>query len=280
MRLSGLVAALWLAPVAGTAGELELIAHAGPTFPFYDQAFEFDPGVLAGLPGNVTVEQQDIFRLEGRGGLALGAAAAYQFSPWLGLEARVDTADIRVRITGARYLIGVDLPTPLPDLSSELDLSSGDADLERIHPLSLNLRARSEGRMRVGVSAGVSYLPSFRFVIAQGARLQALEPLPLPPVSAVVSLPAEALPGERDQGRLGVNAGLFVQVGVNERVSLQAEGRYFHFRKQTLFWGTPQIDPRLPVVEQTIVEGIASRLEPAEFNPTFFQLTAGLAVRF
>lgn len=267
-------------PVTALAGELELSAHVGPTFPFYDQSFEFDPGVLSGLPANVTVEQQDVFRLEGKGGLALGAAAAYQFSPWLGLEARVDTADIRVRITGARYRIRLDLPAPLPDLSSELDLSSGDADLERIHPVSLNLRARSGGRTRGGVSAGLSYLPSFRFVIAQRAALQALDPLPLPAASAVVTLPAEALPGEKDQGRLGVNAGAFVQVGINERVALQADGRYFHFRKQTLFWGTPTIDPRLPVVEQSIVEGITSRLEPAEFNPTFFQLTAGLSVRF
>jgi len=59
-----------------------------------------------------------------------------------------------------------------------------------------------------------------------------------------------------------------------------ADGRYFHFRRQTLFWGNPEIEPRLPVVEQTIVEEIAGRLDPAEFNPTFFQLTAGLALRF
>jgi hypothetical protein len=280
MRSWPVLIAAALLPLGASAGELEISAHIGPTFPFYKQAFEFDPGVLSGLPANVTVEQEDIFRLDARGGLALGAAASYQFSPWLGLEARVDTADVRVRITGARYLIRLDLPTPLPDLASELDLSSGDANLHRLHPVSLNLRARSAGRTRVGVSAGLSYLPSFRFEIAQGVRLQPREPLPLPATTAVVTLPAEALPGERDQGRLGVNAGLFVQVGINERVALQAEGRYFHFRKQTLFWGTPGIEPRLPVVEQTIVEEIAGRLDPAEFNPTFFQLTAGLAIRF
>jgi hypothetical protein len=280
MRSWPLLVAAALLSRAASAGELELSAHVGPTFPFYEQAFEFDPGILAGLPANVSVEQEDIFRLDARGGLALGAAASYQFSPWLGLEARLDTADVRVRITGARYLIRVDLPTPLPDLASELDLSSGDANLHRIHPVSLNLRARSAGRTRIGVSAGLSYLPSFRFQITQGVRLQPREPLPLPPTSAVVTLPAEALPGEKDQGRLGVNAGLFVQVRINERVALQAEGRYFHFRKQTLSWGTPEIEPRLPVVEQTIVEEIAGRLDPAEFNPTFFELTAGLTVRF
>ena len=30
----------------------------------------------------------------------------------------------------------------------------------------------------------------------------------------------------------------------------------------------------------TIVKAIASRLEPVEFNPTFFQLTAGVTLRF
>ena len=269
-----------LVPLSAAAGELELGAHIGPTFPFYKQAFEFDPGVLAGLPANVSVQQQDTFRLDARGGLALGASASWQFSPWLGLEGRLDTADVRVRITGARYLIRVDLPTPLPDLASELDLSSGDADLHRIHSVSLNLRARTAGRTRVGASAGLSYLPSFRFVIAQGVRLQPREPLPLPATTARVTLPAEALPAQKDQGRLGFNAGAFVQVGVGERLALVADGRYFHFRRQTLFWGNPEIEPRLPVVEQTIVEEIAGRLDPAEFNPTFFQLTAGLALRF
>jgi hypothetical protein len=280
VKLLPVCIAATLAPLMASAGEFELIGHAGSVFPFYEQAFEFDPGIIAGLPSNVTVEQQDIFRLDGRGGLALGASASWQFFPWLGLEARLDTADVRVRITGARYLIGVNLPTPLPDLSSELSLAGGDADLHRLHPVSVNLRARSAGRTRVGASAGLSYLPSFRFVIGQRVSLQPLEPLPLPATVGRVTLEAEALPEERDEGRLGANAGVFVQVGVGERLAIVADGRYFRFRKQTLIWGSPQIDPGLPGVEQTILEEIAERLEPVDFNPTFFQLTAGLALRF
>ena len=280
MRVSVVLLAVGLVPVAVSAGELELTGHLGSVFPFYEQSFEFDPGNLPGLPPGVTVEQQDILHLDGKGGLALGAGVSWQFTPWLGVEGRVDTADVSVEITGARYLIGVDLPSPLPDLSNELVLGGGDADLHRLYPLSLNLRARTSGRTRVGVSAGLSYLPSFSFVIVQRATFRPLEPLPLPAAEATVTLAAEALPEDEGEGRLGANAGLFVQVGLSERLALVAEGRYFHFRRQTLTWGLPEIDPSLPALGEALVEEIAGQLEPVDFNPTFFQVTAGLSVRF
>jgi len=279
VRLASVVIAASFLPVAAAAGELEITGHIGPTFPFYEQEFAFDPGSLPSIPG-ITVTQEDIFRLDAHGGLALGLSASYQFTPWLGIEARVDTADVGVNIQGARYQIRTDLPSPLPDLVSELDLSSGEANLHRIHPFSLNLRARSEGRTRVGASAGISYLPSFSFVIEQDATLRIVEPLPVNVGTAHLAVAAEALPGEEDQGRLGVNAGAFVQFGLTDHVSLQADARYFHFQEQTLSWGLPQVAGGLPLVEETIVKAIASRLEPVEFNPTFFQLTAGVTLRF
>jgi hypothetical protein len=95
-----------------------------------------------------------------------------------------------------------------------------------------------------------------------------------------VTLDAEALPEDRGQGRVGMNAGAFLQVGFGDRFALTADARYFRFRQQTLTWGRPRIEPALPVLGETIVEEIAGRLDPAEFNPTFFQLTAGLALRF
>ena len=45
-------------------------------------------------------------------------------------------------------------------------------------------------------------------------------------------------------------------------------------------WGVPEIEPSLPVLGEALVEAITGQLEPVDFNPTFFQLTAGLAVRF
>jgi hypothetical protein len=277
--VAAILLAIGLAPAAASAGELELTGYLGSVFPFYEQSFEFDPGTLPGLPPGVSVEQQDVLHLDGKGGLALGAGASWQFTPWLGLEGRVDTADVSVRITGARYLIRVHVG-PIADLTSELVLGGGDADLHRLYPVSLNLRARTSGRTRIGASAGVSYLPSFDFLIVQRATLQPVAPLPLPAVGATVTLEAAALPAEQDEGRLGANAGVFVQFGIGDRLSLVAEGRYFHFRRQTLTWGAPRVEPELPVIGQTVVEEIAGQLEPVDFNPTFFQATAGLALRF
>jgi hypothetical protein len=274
----GVLAVASLVPATASAGELELAGYAGPVFPFYEQAFEFDPGSLSGLPPNVSVEQQDIFRLDAKGGLALGAGVAWQFAPWFGLEARVDTADVSARITGARYLIRLDLPDPLPDLTNELTIGGGDASLHRLYPVSFNFRARTPGRTNIGASAGLSYLPSFSFEIVQRATLQ--PPAPLPPAEATVTLAAEALPATEDQGRFGANAGVFVQVGIGERAALVAEGRYFHFSRQTLVWSSPRVEPELPLIGQTVVEEIAGQLDPVDFNPTFFQLTAGLALRF
>jgi hypothetical protein len=278
VRVPSIVLAIALSPVAASAGELELAGYAGAVFPFYEQAFEFDPGNLSGLPPNISVEQQDIFRLDAKGGLALGAGLSWQFAPWFGLEARVDTADVSAQITGARYLIRLDLPGPLPDLTNELTLGGGDASLHRLYPVSLNFRARTPGRTNVGASAGLSYLPSFSFEIVQRATLQ--PPPPLPAAVATVTLAAEALPATQDEGRFGANAGVFVQVGIGERAALVAEGRYFHFSRQTLVWDTPRVEPELPLVGQAVVEEIAGQLDPVDFNPTFFQLTAGLALRF
>jgi hypothetical protein len=274
----GVLAVASLVSGTASAGELELTGYLGPVFPFYEQSFEFDPGTLTGLPPGVSVEQQNVFRLDAQGGLALGAGLSWQLAPWFGLEARVDTADVSADVTGARYLIRLDLPAPLPDLTNELVLGGGSASLHRLYPVSLNLRVRTPGSTNVGVSAGISYLPSFGFEIVQRATLQ--PPPPLPAAQATVTLAAEALPADQDAGRFGANAGLFLQLGVGERLALVAEGRVFQFARQTLVWGVPRVEPELPLIGQIVVEEIAGQLEPVDFNPTFFQVTAGLSVRF
>ena len=280
VRLASVVIAASLLPVAAAAGELELSAHGGVVFPFYEETFEFDPGGLPGLPFGTTVEQVDPFRLDASGGAALGLSASWQFSDWLGVEGRLDTADVRVNMTGARYRIVTALPGPIPDLVNELDLGSGDANLKRILPLSLNLRARTSGRTRFGASAGISYLPSFDIAILQQATLAAVSPIPFEIASAQIGLEAKARPEDEGQGRVGFNAGAFVQLDVGSRLVLTFEGRYFHFQEQTLTWQPPEINPALPFPANLLVDQLADRLEPVEFNPTFFQVTAGLGIRF
>lgn len=264
-------------PATALAGRLELSAYAGPVFPTYEQSLEYDPGPLAPpLPG-ASIEQRGVFRLNARGGLALGGGAA--FHPWraLGLEARLDTADVRVRTQGARYRVSARLPAPLGALSTDVDLGSGDVDLQRLKPLSLNLKLRSPGS-GVSVSGGLSYLPGFRFVVRQAVGLG-------PPFGGLrtadvarVSLRAEALPQDKEEGRFGGNACVGVRLQVRPGLFLLVEGRYFRFQRQTLHWGRLESDRALPRIEEAVVRQIAEGLEPVKFNPTFFHVTAGIAL--
>jgi len=187
-----------------------------------------------------------------------------------------------VRTTGAVYRLRATLPAPLPPLSTDLDLGTGDVDLERLRPVSLNLRAHGGRRPRVGVSAGVSWLPAFRFVVNQAiaAGLPALAGNRLSVDVADVALRAEALPSVGARGRLGGNAGLAIELPVGPRVFLVADGRYFAFPKHTLEWGRLQASVPLPEIQESLVRQIESRLEPVVFNPTFFHASVGLGLRF
>ena len=265
-----------LTPAAARA-DWEVALHGGPTFPFYEQSFAFDPGPISGAPGAI-VDSEGLYRLDGQGGLSFGATLAFHPHAVLGLEARVDTADVDVRTGGVRYRVRVPAP-PFGTLTADVDFIEGEGDLERLRPVSLNLRLRSPGATRVTASAGVSYLPSFRFAIRQpiaaglgpgGPQLEVAE----------IRLPAEALPDEDGDGRWGVNAGLGLQRRIGPRVLVLAEGRYFRFQRQTLHWGAPEGTGALTPVQDQLVEEITARLDPVRFNPTFFQATLGVAFSF
>lgn len=282
MRTRWVAMALFGLTSVADAGEWELAVAGGKVFPFYTQSFEYDPGTLtAPIPGT-TIEQRGVFRLDARGALAVGGSLSFYPARHVGIELRVDTADVSVPITGAVYRVRADLPAPLPDLSTDLDLGRGEVDLERLRPLSLGLRLRSAGRTRVGVSAGVSYLPGFRFVAVQGVGLglPTLRGGRLDVDLARVSLRAEALPEEEGEGRLGAHAGATLERAVSPRVRVVAEFRSFYFQRQTLRWGRAQSDAPLSVLEEEIVRQVEARLEPVKFNPTFFHATAGLVFAF
>jgi hypothetical protein len=262
------------------AGEFELALYAGKVVPFYDQTFTYDPGPLpVSVPG-LSVEQRGTFHLEGSGALALSGGATWFFSGPAGLEARIDTADVSVPVTGARYRVRIDLPPPLPTLSQDVDLGGGEVDLERLRPLSLNLRVRTTGRPRVSASGGVSYLPAFRFLAVQRVAVPDLDPRGRDLELVRVRLGAEAAPEAEGEGRLGVNAGAALHFPVARRVSLGVEARYFHFQKATLRWGRAATDLPLPGLQELLVQRIEEVLEPVRFNPTFFHAAAGLSISF
>jgi hypothetical protein len=278
-RVAALAAlAALLALTAATAhADWELAVHGGPTFPFYEQSFAFDPGPL-GLPGGAVVDPQGQYRLDGKGGLSLGAALAFHPHRVVGLEVRLDTADVSVRTGGSRYRVRVALPPPLGTINTDLAFTEGEGDLERLRPVSLNLRLRSPGTTRVTASGGLSYLPVFRFAIRQPIAA-GIAGAPLVEVASVV-VPAEALPAEEGDGRWGLNGGVGIQHRISARLLLQADGRYFRFQRQTLYWGEPTGTGALTPVQDQLVREITARLDPARFNPTFFQATAGIALSF
>lgn len=255
----------------------EIAVHGGPTFPFYEQSIAFDPGPISGVPGAV-ITQAGEYRLDGRGGLSLGAALAYHPHPAVGLELRVDTADVDVRTGGSSYRVRVPVP-PFGTLDSTVSFTDGEGDLERLRPVSLNLRLRSPGAFRVTASGGVSYLPVFRFAIRQPMSAGLGGGGPQVEVAEIL-VPAEALPDQEGDGRWGVNGGIGLQVRIGERLHVQADGRYFRFQRQTLYWGEPQGTGALTPLQDELVREITARLDPARFNPTFFQATAGIALSF
>ena len=259
----------------------EISGSAGKVFPFYNQAFEYDPGALSPPIAGATLEQRGVFMLDARGGLALNLALARDLGRHVAVEARLDTADVSVNTTGARYRLRASLPAPLPPLSTDVDLGTGTVDLQRLRPVSLNLKVHGGRRTRVAASAGASYLPSFRFVVDQaiGVGLPILGTR-LSFDVARVGLTAEALPSERGQGRWGVNGGIAVGLPVGPRLAVVAEGRYFRFQKQTLQWGRAQGTGVLPAIQENIVRQVEAKLEPVVFNPTFFHTSLGLSVRF
>jgi hypothetical protein len=276
-----LALALGAAPMAAADG-WELTVSAGKVIPFYGQTFEYDPGTPAPPIPGTTVEQRGAFTLDARGGLALNAALARELGRHVALELRLDTADVSVDTVGARYRLAVNLPAPLPPLSTEVDLGTGTVDLERLRPVSLNLKLQGGERTRVSVSAGASWLPGFRFAVDQGigVGLPTLSGSRLSLDVARVTLRAEALPSERGQGRLGGNVGLTVEVPLGRRAALVLDTRYFHFQEQTLQWGRAEATSRFPALEESLVRQIESRLEPVVFNPAFFHASLGLGLRF
>lgn len=273
-------AVLWsllLVPTGSAAGELELGVFAGQSIPTYEQTFSYDPGAFhlpTTLPG-VSIVEQGTFGLTARGGLAAGASLTYFPADAFGIEARFDTVGINVDATGVRYVATVAIP-PLPPFTANLDLPPGSVAVDRFTPLSLGLKLRTPGHVRFSLSVGGSYLPKAEATVTQSLAV-GLSRFGPPIEVARASIRAVALPSE-GQGRWGVTGAVGLQVPLGATVSFQAEGRAFRFQKQTLGWEL--VEPVANPALDEILRGAVERLDPVEFNPTFYQATAGFAFRF
>jgi hypothetical protein len=266
--LGALLFLLTLVPAKGRAGELELSGWVGRSLPFYSQSFSYSPPAVPPFPG-FSVEQVGGFEFDAGGGVAFGGGLAWHFAGSLGVELRVDSGAIDVNQEGATFRVTVRPPAPLPPLSFDVE-TQGTIALDRLLPVSLNLRYRGGGRVGVVASGGVSYLPSMDFLVTQELGIGAIGGIggiELP------TLPLEA--GGQIDAFWGVDAGLGVRIRLSEKVSANVEGRGFFFGEQELEWTIE----RFPVSPE-IGEALRQQLDPIRFTPGFFQATAGLSVRF
>jgi hypothetical protein len=266
--LGALLALLVLSPETGGAGPLEISGWVGPSLPFYSQSFRYQPPPVPPLPG-FGVEQMGEFRFDASGGVSFGGGLAWHGAGPIGVELRLDTGAIDVTQDGARFQVTVRPPAPLPPLAFDVE-TKGTIALDRLLPISLNLRYRGGGRVGLVASAGLSYLPGFAFTVSQELGIGAIGGvggIQLP------TLPLEA--GGQIAGFWGANAGLGLRLQLSGKVSAIVEGRGFFFGQRELDW---KVD-RFPVSPE-LGEALRQQLGPIRFTPGFFQATAGLSLRF
>jgi hypothetical protein len=272
-----LASSLVAAPPA-CAATLEIAGYAGLSLPFYEQTFTVSlvPPANA-LPG-VALRQERPLSLNARSGLVLAGGATVYFGGVLGIEARYDSAT--VDITSDPPLYSVTLSRPLPNLQFTLEPAPTVITVSSLTPVSLNLKLRTPGPLGLFFSGGVSYLPDFQLAVRQKLDVS-IAGIPLPPGVDLGSLSASAVtrPEDPENGRLGGNVGLGLQIKLGEHVALVGEGRAFFFPKQILTWSVSQ-QRGLVTLPSEVTTALEQQLEPIRFNPAYFHLVGGLAFTF
>jgi hypothetical protein len=269
---AGTVSALTLfalaAPQSEAAG-FEVAVFSGPAIATYKQTFTFTGGSPQFQLARLNVKEAP--SLDAKGGLAFGAAATFFLSDSFGLEARIDSVDVDLQSFGGDYTLELG-PAGSPVSSIPVTLGSGATDLRRARPMSLNLRFQSQGRVGVGLSGGLSYLPS--------VDIDALPTLTVANLNASFPISLTATPVNPDETRhLGFNAGLTLQIKITKGFSVVGEARGFTFKRSELKWQSKETGA-LSAVEKALLGGIASQLEIPLFTPGFWTARAGLALRF
>jgi hypothetical protein len=251
------VLAVLLAP-APSAAQVDFTVFLGRAFPIYDERLTLRPSLPA-LPGiDVTATQAPV--LSADGGLVLGAALAFE-AGIIGIEGRLDSTEVGLDFTGARY----DLRASGSPFTAVLEASPGTFEADRINLLSLNVRLRTPGPIALVVSGGLSYLPDISITGSVPIRFQFADAPPVPELNAALGL--RATPGE-DGDRFGVNAGAGLRFG--GRVGLMAEARVFYFNEYELRFFSGE----------EVFDDLLGGLDPIRFTPVFFNVQAGLVFRF
>ncbi len=252
---------------SGEASGIEIAVYTGPTIATYKQTLAFGGGSPQFQFRRVTVDESP--SLEGDGGISLGIGATFFLSGPFGVEARMDSVDVDLQSSGGDYTletIGFDFP------ARSVSLGAGETNLRRVRPLSANLRFQSQGRLGIGISAGVSYVSD-----------PDLETDPTVTVTnSGASIPVSFVATSTNSGRkshLGFNAGITLQIKIAGGFAIVAEGRGFSFRRSELKWEARQTGS-LSEAERALVDAVAAQLGLPEFSPGFWTARAGVAFRF
>lgn len=258
---SGLTLLAGARPAA--AQGIDLTVFTGLAFPLYDERLSLRPPNPS-IPGvEITASGTPVLRADG--GPVFGAALAFELGI-IGIEGRLDSTEVGLEFTGARYdLRGTAFP--FQGLTASITAASGRFDTDRVQLLSLNARLRTPGPIGVVASGGVSYLPDIRVTGSVPLSVQAPDFPPLPGFNALLTL--RGTPGQT-RHRLGVNGGAGLRVG--GRVALMAEVRGFYFREYELRFASTG--------GPALLEELLADAAPVRFEPVFVNAQVGLAFRF
>jgi hypothetical protein len=262
------LALLAAAPGAEGAG-FEVAVFTGPAIPTYKQTLKFAGGSPQFQLARLSVRESP--SLDAEGGLSLGASATIYLSNSFGFEGRFDSLDVDLVSFGGDYSLELGAPGS-PVTTVPITLGSAETDLKRVRPLSLNLKFQSQGRVGVGLSAGVSYLPDL--------EINTLPTLTVANLSASLPISLTATPVNPEETRhLGFNGGLTVRVRIAGGFAILAEARGFAFRRSQLRWEARETGS-LSAVEKALLASIVTQLELPQFTPGFWTARAGVSFRF
>ena len=122
---------------------------------------------MPNIPG-ASIRQDGVFELKASGSFAFGGSVSYFFNEHVAIEGRIDTINFNIDTIGPRFQADVDVGVPA---TAVLDVGMGTINVERLYPLSVNLKARTGGSARFVASGGLSYLPKVRFAAFQPVSL-------------------------------------------------------------------------------------------------------------
>jgi hypothetical protein len=230
------------------------------------------------IPG-ITIENGGSFELKASGGPAFAGGMTFYVTDGFGFEVRYDHADLTVETRSSTYNVKVGLPAPLDPVLTNLTLTEGTADLKAAAPLSLNLKLRTGGSVKLTASGGMSRLGDLEATVQQTIGLGVIAVNLDQNNIQIGTLGVRAVSVAETGSSWGGNLGLGLQIPIGEHAALVLEGRGFYFPKRTLEW-EPVLDRPLSAIEQALLARVQERLPPVEFQPWWAQATAGLAIRF